>query len=158
LIELEKKAKYEAVIKSLRALRTEGIPASGNLCNLLGQLRADMGFFWCGLYQKMPDGSLGLGGFQGLPACTKIKWGKGVCGTAASTGEIQIVPDVLQFPGYIACHTETSSEIVIPYQINGETQFVLDVDSVETNYFDETDSTYLQEVAALLAPYVIGAK
>jgi len=129
----------------------ENIPASGNICNLFALMKTEMGYFWCGLYIRQTGNTLGLGPFQGLPACTVIQWGKGVCGTAASTGEVQIVDDVSLFPGYIACHAETQSEIVIPGFINNEVAFVLDVDSIEKGYFNDMDKKYLSLAAKIMA-------
>src|SRR5690606_26467336 len=104
----------------------------------------------CGIYLKQASGNLAIGPFSGLPACTKITWGKGVCGTAAAKGETVIVDDVTQFPGYIACHSETKSEIVIPGFINGEVTFVLDIDSTEEAYFDEIDKEYLEKFGKMI--------
>jgi len=148
---VNKEEKYKLLLKQLEALVVKNIPADGNICNLLAQMKTEMGYFWCGLYIKQSGNTLGLGPFQGLPACTLIQWGKGVCGTAASTGETQIVNDVSLFPGYIACHAETQSEIVIPGFINNEVAFVLDVDSIEKWYFDDTDKKYLTLVTEIIA-------
>ena len=148
---MDKEEKYKLLLKQLQALVVENIPVSGNICNLLAQMQSEMGYFWCGLYIKQPNNTLGLGPFQGLPACTLIQWGKGVCGTAASTGEVQIVDDVSLFPGYIACHAETRSEIVVPGFINNEVAFVLDVDSIEKGYFNDIDKKYLILAAEIMS-------
>jgi GAF domain-containing protein len=150
----EKQSRYELLLKQMESLIVEDIPASGNISNLLAQMKGSLNLFWVGLYLRQGD-TLGLGSFQGLPACTRIHWGKGVCGTAAAKGETVIVEDVTQFPGYIACHAEARSEIVIPgFDAKGEVSFVLDVDSEELAAFDETDKRYLEQAARLFEKFV----
>jgi len=100
---------------------------------------------WVGFY-LMKDGELVLGPFQGLPACIRIKIGKGVCGTAVAEEKTQLVPDVSQFPGHIACDSASMSEIVIPIYKNGQVFGVLDVDSPELNRFGELEEKYLSEI------------
>jgi L-methionine (R)-S-oxide reductase len=153
---MEKRTKYDLLLSQLECMVTPDIPVVGNICNLLAQLRQELNLFWCGLYLKQANGNLGIGPFSGLPACTKITWGKGVCGTAAAKGETVIVDDVSQFPGYIACHSETRSEIVIPGFINGEVAFVLDIDSTELAYFDEVDKEYLEKFGKILEKLLEG--
>jgi L-methionine (R)-S-oxide reductase len=148
-----KREKYEMLLKQIDSLIVKEIPDSGNISNILGLLKAELNLFWIGLYIKMGD-KLGLGSFQGLPACTVISWGKGVCGTSAAEGKTKIVDDVTLFPGYIACHTETASEIVIPGFRNGKVEFVLDVDSASKAAFDETDQYYLEKITATLSQFV----
>jgi GAF domain-containing protein len=97
------------------------------------------------------NGELVLGPFQGSIACTRIPFGKGVCGYAWQQAQIVIVPDVEQFPGHIACSSLSRSEIVVPVIKNGEVQMVLDVDSTELNGYDETDRLYLEELAQWIA-------
>lgn len=152
-MEKENKAeRYLLLLRQAENLIVAGIPDSGNLCNLLSLLKSEMKFFWVGLYMREGEKEkLGLGCFQGLPACTEINFGRGVCGIAASTGMTQIVADVSKFPGYIACHSETASEIVIPGFIDGKVAFVLDVDSTEKAHFDETDKVYLEKYCTLLS-------
>jgi GAF domain-containing protein len=150
----QKVERYELLIKQCNAMIVNEIPKEGNLCNLLAFIKLEMDFFWCGLYVEYQEGLLGLSVFSGLPACTMIRAGKGVCGTSFATNEVMIVPDVNQFPGYIACHTETQSEIVIPYISNTKKSFVLDVDSVQLNYFDEVDAEYLGKIAHILSDFV----
>ncbi len=139
------------LLRQAAAMIDEHIPVEGNVLNILSLFKEEMGYFWCGLYLRCEDGNLGLGPFCGLPACTKITLGKGVCGTAAFKRQTQMVPDVSLFPGYIACHAETASEIVVPGILRGRAWFVLDVDSVEINYFDATDQLYLEQLAKLIA-------
>ncbi len=151
--EVSKREKYELLVKQVNSLIVEGIPDSGNIGNILGFLKSELNLFWIGLYIRKGD-TLGLGTFQGLPACTVIQWGRGVCGTAASQAKTQIVDDVTLFPGYIACHTETASEIVIPGFKNGNVEFVLDADSAQKYAFDETDQFYLEQITAILSRFV----
>lgn len=104
-------------------------------------------FYWTGFY-RMLDGGLVIGPYQGTPACLRIKLGKGVCGTAAETGETQVVPDVHAFLGHIACDAASESEIVIPVRSGGETIAVLDIDSTSKNSFDDIDADYLEQISA----------
>ena len=104
---------------------------------------------WVGFY-IMKDGELVLGPFQGLPACIRIQVGKGVCGTAVAQQKTQIVPDVEQFPGHIACDSASKSEIVIPIIKNGKVFGVLDVDSPELNRFEGLEEKYLSEICELI--------
>ena len=110
---------------------------------------------WVGFY-VMKEGELVLGPFQGLPACMRIKVGKGVCGTAVAERKTQVVPDVHKFPGHIACDTASNSEIVIPILLNDEVFGVLDVDSPEFNRFGEMEAKYLGEVVQLLEQKLSG--
>ena len=148
-----KAEKYQLLLKQISSLIVDEIPDEGNLCNILALMKSELNLFWVGIYIKKGD-KLGLGPFQGLPACTVIQWGKGVCGTAAASGETIIVDDVTAFPGYIACHAETASEIVIPGFKNGTVEFVLDVDSEKKAWFDETDQHYLEKISTALAGFV----
>ncbi|KAJ5239915.1 hypothetical protein N7468_004534 [Penicillium chermesinum] len=97
------------------------------------------------------DQVLLLGPFHGKPACQEIRFGKGVCGTAAANKKTLIVPDVLEFPGHIACDAESRSEIVVPILVRGETVAIIDIDCVEPSGFDEEDQKYLEQLAAILA-------
>lgn len=120
------------------------------LANTAAALREAFGFFWVGFYLVKND-QLILGPFQGSPACYRIRKGKGVCGTSWAEARSQIVPDVEQFPGHIACSSLSRSEIVIPILANGQVKGVLDIDSDQLNSFDETDRHYLEEITAILA-------
>jgi len=104
---------------------------------------------WVGFY-IMNDNELVLGPFQGLPACIRIKVGNGVCGTAVATGKAQVVDDVHQFPGHIACDSASKSEIVIPIYKNGNVFGVLDVDSPVLSRFGELEYKYLSEICILI--------
>ncbi|MDZ4839238.1 MAG: GAF domain-containing protein [Bacteroidota bacterium] len=139
-------------IASLESLIVKDLLPAGNICNLLGALKYGLDLFWIGIYEAIDDETLHLSYFQGLPACTQIAFGKGVCGTAAETQMTQIVNDVSTFPGYIACHEEAKSEIVIPFiNHNGHCKFVLDVDAAEIGYFNESDIEYWQDIVQLFA-------
>ena len=120
---------YEMMIKQLSAL-TEGVPyETVNLANASALLWQELDRInWAGFY-KMCDGQLVLGPFQGKPACTLIPVGRGVCGTAVAEDAVQLVYDVHQFPGHIACDCASNSEIVLPIHVNGEIWGVLDIDS-----------------------------
>ena len=125
---------------------TDEIARMANLSALIHQA---FGFWWTGFYRVL-DGVLVLGPFQGPLACTRIKLGRGVCGTAWQQAQTIVVPDVEQFPGHIACSSASRSEIVVPLKHDGEVIAVLDIDSAELNTFDETDKEYLERVANLL--------
>jgi len=114
-----------------------------NLANIASALKFGMGFFWVGFYIVKND-ELVLGPFQGPIACTRIRKGKGVCGTAWAEGKTQLVPNVEEFPGHIACSSDSKSEVVLPAFKDGEVALVLDVDSDELNDFDEVDVAHLE--------------
>ena len=141
---------YETVAAQLAAL-TEGIPYEvANLANASALLWQEMeGINWAGFY-KMTDGILVLGPFQGKPACIRIPVGKGVCGTAVAEDKIQLVYDVHQFPGHIACDSASNSEIVLPIHVNGEIWGVLDIDSPHIGRFTEADREGLEKVVSVL--------
>ena len=141
---------YETVCAQLAAL-TDGVPYEvANLANASALLWQEMpGINWVGFY-KMTGGLLVLGPFQGKPACVKIAVGKGVCGTAVAEDKTQLVYDVHDFPGHIACDSASNSEIVIPLHVNGEIWGVLDIDSPFVGRFTEADREGLEAVAAVL--------
>ncbi|MFJ5715917.1 GAF domain-containing protein [Neobacillus sp. NPDC093127] len=146
---------YELVIKQLRALLHDEKNQIANLSNasaLLNQFLDRVN--WVGFYLIDTNGELVLGPFQGLPACIRIPVGKGVCGTAALKQETIRVEDVNQFPGHIACDSASQSEIVIPLVKDGQLIGVLDIDSPETNRFDELDQQKLEEFAAVLVEHL----
>ena len=120
-----------------------------NLANIAGALKEQFGFFWVGFYLVKGE-ELVLGPFQGPVACTRIKKGRGVCGTAWEKAETIIVPDVEQFPGHIACSSLSKSEIVLPLLQLKNVVGVLDVDSAELNSFDHVDAKYLQKIIDLI--------
>ena len=120
-----------------------------NLANMVAALKEQFGWFWVGFYLVKKD-ELVLGPFQGPVACTRIKKGRGVCGSSWQQEKTLIVPDVEKFPGHIACSSLSKSEIVIPVIRNGEVVAVLDVDSSEYDQFDKTDQQWLEEMVMLL--------
>ena len=144
------KTNYSLVAQQLSAL-IEGIPYEvANLANasaLLWQEMPDIN--WVGFY-KMENGKLVLGPFQGKSACIEIPSGRGVCGTAMAKNETQLVYDVHQFPGHIACDSASNSEIVIPLRKNGQVVAVLDIDSPSIGRFDEADRDGLEAVAKII--------
>ena len=141
---------YAALCAQLTAL-TEGIPyETANLANAAALLWQEMpGINWAGFY-KMTDGALVLGPFQGKPACIRIPVGKGVCGTAVAEDTVQLVYDVHQFPGHIACDSASNSEIVLPIHVKGEIWGVLDIDSPHIGRFTEDDREGLSAFVAIL--------
>jgi GAF domain-containing protein len=116
-----------------------------NLANTAAALHQTFGFFWVGFY-LLKENELVLAPFQGPVACTRIQYGKGVCGTAWQRSETIIVPDVEQFPGHIACNARSKSEIVVPLFSKENMIGVLDIDSDQLNSFDETDKFYLEKI------------
>lgn len=119
------------------------------LANMSAALKEVFGFFWVGFY-LVRDNQLVLGPFQGSMACSIIKYGRGVCGTAWKENLTQVVPDVDQFPGHIACSSLSRSEIVVPLSVNGEVKGVLDIDSDQLATFDDTDKLYLEQLVFLI--------
>ena len=145
---------YETVIKQLDALLTGEPNVVANLSNasaLLNQFLDRVN--WVGFY--VTDGNqLVLGPFQGMPACVRIPFGRGVCGVAAETKTTQLVADVHQFPGHIACDSASNSEIVVPIVKEGTVIGVLDIDSPEKNCFDEVDQRYLEKFVETLLKHI----
>lgn len=141
---MSRNVNYELLCSQLSAL-TEGVPYEvANLSNASAMLwEALPEINWAGFY-KMMDGMLVLYPFQGKPACIRIPVGRGVCGTAVAEDKTQLVPDVHQFPGHIACDSASNSEIVVPIHVNGKVWGVLDIDSPIFNRFDETDREGLE--------------
>ncbi len=142
-----KKEKYEELIPQIKALTNGESNLVANLANISAALKEAFGFFWVGFYIVSGD-ELVLGPFQGPVACTRIQYGKGVCGTAWKDEQTIIVPDVEAFPGHIACNAASKSEIVVPGFENGTVTYVLDIDSDEKDEFDETDQFYLEKLLA----------
>lgn len=145
---------YELLIKQLHALsedEKDQIALLANAASLLNQFLDEVN--WVGFY-LWKDEELVLGPFQGLPACVRIPYGRGVCGTAIKEKKTQLVPDVHAFPGHIACDAASNSEIVVPMIINGEIYGVLDIDSPIKERFDETDQLYLEKFVDALIQYL----
>lgn len=151
----DREKNYELVKKQLHALLHGEKNQIANLSNasaLLNQFLDRVN--WVGFYLMDTNGELVLGPFQGLPACIRIPLGKGVCGTAALKKETVRVEDVNQFPGHIACDSASQSEIVIPLLKGEQLIGVLDIDSPETNRFDELDQEKLEEFVAVLMEFI----
>ncbi|MGV6860858.1 MAG: GAF domain-containing protein [Putridiphycobacter sp.] len=142
---------YQNLIPQLKGL-IDGEPnLYANLSNISAALKQVFNFFWVGFYLVDSEDELVLGPFQGDIACTRIKKGKGVCGTCWSNGESIIVSNVEDFPGHIACSALSKSEIVVPVIKDGVVRLILDVDSDKLNDFDENDRIYLEQVADLIS-------
>ena len=140
---MSKEEIYRSVIKRVESLLEGENDLIADMANLSSLLHGTFGFWWTGFYRVVGD-ELVLGPFQGPLACTRIPFGKGVCGSAWKAGETIVVPDVDKFPGHIACSSESRSEIVVPVWKDGEIIAVLDIDSREPGCFDETDGKYLE--------------
>lgn len=145
-----KEEKYQELIPQLEAVVSCETDVIANMANMASMLHETFGFWWTGFYRVVDD-MLVLGPFQGPLACTRIRKGKGVCGTAWASGETVVVPDVEQFPGHIACSSESRSEIVVPVFKGSAIVAVLDIDSRELSTFDETDRKYLEKAVTLLS-------
>lgn len=150
-----KREKYEALLPQIVSVIEDEPDMIANMANVASMLHETFGFWWTGFYRVLPDErwgeSLVLGPFQGPLACTRIRRGKGVCGTAWDTATTQVVPDVDLFPGHIACSSASRSEIVVPIKKDSTVIAVLDIDSAELNTFDDTDAMYLKLVAEALS-------
>lgn len=145
---------YELVLQQLKALiedDTDEISVLANASALLNQFLDEIN--WVGFYLWKID-ELVLGPFQGLPACTRIAYGKGVCGTSLKEKKTMLVPDVNKFPGHIACDAASQSEIVVPMFINDEPYGVLDIDSPILDRFDNLDQTYLEKLVETLMQHL----
>lgn len=159
-----KKEKYESLLPQIKALVEGEKDSIANLSNIIAALKYGMNFFWIGVYfvkdsVSSLNGSkdnekkeLVLGPFQGPVACTRISFGKGVCGKSWELKKTIIVEDVDKFPGHIACNSLSRSEIVLPaFNKNGDVTLVLDVDSDQLGAFDETDKEYLEQVMEIIS-------
>jgi L-methionine (R)-S-oxide reductase len=146
----DKKERYELLLPQLKSLIKGEEDTVANLANIVAALHHSMNFFWTGFY-FVKGKELVLGPFQGLVACTRIGFGKGVCGACWQKEETIIVPDVELFPGHIACSPHSRSEIVTPVKKNGKVTLILDIDSDKLSFFDETDKEYLEKIANLVA-------
>ena len=151
----DKEQKYSVLYPQIKALVENESDLIANMANISSMLHETFGFWWTGFYRVCEihgteDSMLILGPFQGPLACSRIRFGKGVCGTAWAQGETIIVPDVELFPGHIACSSASKSEIVVPIYKAEEVIAVLDIDSAEKNTFDQTDKDWLEKIAGLL--------
>lgn len=140
---------YETLLPQLASLVEDETDEVANMANISACIMETFHFWWVGFYRVIDD-QLVLGPFQGPLACTRIRYGRGVCGTAWKEAATQVVPDVDAFPGHIACSSASRSEIVVPIFRNNKVTAVLDIDSAELNTFDDTDRHYLEQVAKLL--------
>lgn len=145
-----KSDRYEQLIPQIETLIAGEDDLVANLANTVAALRYGMGFFWVGFYLVKND-ELVLGPFQGPVACTRIRQGQGVCGRSWEEAETIIVPNVEEFPGHIACSSDSKSEIVVPLVKQGKVIGVLDVDSDMLNYFNKTDQRYLERLVDSLS-------
>jgi GAF domain-containing protein len=150
IIKGTKAEQYESIIPQVRAVIEGENDLIANLSNVCGSLKEQFGWLWVGFYIVKND-ELVVGPYQGPLACTRIKKGKGVCGTSWEKKQTIIVPDVNAFPGHIACSSLSHSEIVVPIIRDGEVVAVLDADSEKYNQFDETDQRYLEELLSFLS-------
>jgi GAF domain-containing protein len=141
----DKETRYQAILPQAIALTEGESDFIANLANITAILKFGFNFFWVGFY-LVRGGELVLGPFQGPVACTRIRSGQGVCGTALQKKEAVIVPDVNNFPGHIACSDQSKSEIVVPAMHHQEVFLVLDIDSDQFNTFDDIDRRYLEEL------------
>lgn len=146
-----KQEQYEGLLPQIEGLLTGETDLVANLANVAAALKEQFNWWWVGFYLVKND-ELVLGPFQGPVACTRIKKGRGVCGSSWAKAETLIVPDVEAFPGHIACSSASKSEIVVPLIKDGEVWGVLDVDSELPDHFDETDQLFLEKIVTLLQP------
>ena len=145
-----KQEKYEALLPQIEALTVYETDLVANLANVSSALHQVFSWWWVGFYW-VKENELVLAPFQGSIACTRIAFGKGVCGTAWKERKTQLVPDVEQFPGHIACSSATKSEIVVPiFNQNDEVMGVLDVDSERDDVLDEIDVFYLEKISKMI--------
>ena len=150
ITEGDKEQQYQTLFPQIEALLASETDMTANMANVAAALKQTFDFFWVGFYVVKED-MLVLAPFQGPIACTRIRHGKGVCGTAWAKAETLVVPDVDAFPGHIACSSLSRSEIVVPLiRENGEVWGVLDIDSESLNTFDEIDARFLGEICSWL--------
>lgn len=141
---------YDSLLPQIRSLLAYETDLVANMGNVAAALKEQFGWLWVGFYLVKGD-ELVLGPFQGPVACTRIRKGKGVCGSSWAEARTLVVPDVEQFPGHIACSSLSRSEIVVPLLRDGAVIGVLDADSADLSTYDELDRHYLEQVAALVA-------
>ena len=145
----DKSEKYALLYKQIVALTEGESDPIANMANIAAMIHSTFGFWWTGFYRVL-DGELVLGPFQGPLACSRIKYGKGVCGTAWKEQKTQVVEDVELFPGHIACSSLSRSEIVVPFWHDNEICGVLDIDSEKLATFDQTDKEWLEKIVKCL--------
>lgn len=145
-----KEEQYSSIIAQIKGLLEGETDLIANLANVVAALKEQFGWFWVGFY-LVKNEELVLAPFQGPVACTRIKKGRGVCGSSWAEAKTLIVADVEKFPGHIACSSLSKSEIVLPIIRNNEVIGVLDVDSDTYNTFDPVDQTYLEQILDLIS-------
>lgn len=146
-----KSNRYPVLYDQIKAVIENEYDIIADMANIAAMIHQTFGFLWTGFYRVVGE-ELVLGPFQGPMACSRIGFGKGVCGTAWKEARTVIVPDVNAFPGHIACSSDSRSEIVVPvFSKDGdEVTAVLDIDSIETATFDDTDREWLEKIASLI--------
>ena len=144
-----KEEKYALLYKQIAAVTESESDTIANMANIAAMIHETFRFWWTGFY-RVAEEQLVLGPFQGPLACSRIAYGRGVCGTAWKEACTQVVPDVEQFPGHIACSSASKSEIVVPLFKDGKVVAVLDIDSEQLATFDETDKLWLERIVELL--------
>lgn len=146
----DKEQQYQTLVPQIESLLAGESDETANMANVAAALKQTFNFFWVGFY-VVKEEMLVLAPYQGPIACTRIRFGRGVCGTAWKEARTLIVTDVEQFPGHIACSSESKSEIVVPVIREGKVVAVLDIDSDELNSFDAVDAVYLEKICRLLS-------
>ena len=144
-----RKEKYASLLPQISALVQGEKDLIANVSNIMAAIKESMGFLWVGCY-FVKENELVLGPFQGPVACTRISFGKGVCGACWQSAAAIVVKNVDEFPGHIACSSESRSEITMPVFKNGKVFMVLDIDSRSLADFDDTDKNFLHEVALII--------
>lgn len=147
---MSKTEKYQTLFKQIQSICDGEGNLIANLANITSLLHYEFSFWWTGFY-FVKDDQLVLGPYQGPVACTRIPFGKGVCGTAWEKKETQVVADVHQFPGHIACSSESNSEVVVPIIKDEKVVAVLDIDSKDLNTFDKEDALALEEISLFIS-------
>lgn len=146
----DKEQKYDLLLRQIQSLAEGETDDIALMANMAAAIHDTFHFWWTGFYRVIGN-ELVLGPFQGPLACTRIAYGRGVCGTAWQEERTLVVPDVHQFKGHIACSSASNSEIVIPVFRNGKIIAVLDIDSEHYNTFDETDRVWLERIVTILS-------
>ena len=146
---MDKTQKYNQLLRDLGFLLGEERDSVARMANAAALIQERMGFFWTGFY-RVDGAELVLGPFQGSPACQRIGFGRGVCGTAWKEARTLVVPDVEAFPWHIACSALSRSEIVVPVIRNGAVTAVLDIDSTDLGTFDDTDALWLERLCEIV--------
>lgn len=146
---MSKEDTYQSLLPQIEAIVSGETDVIANMANISALLHGAFGFWWTGFY-RVADKELVLGPYQGPVACTRIPYGRGVCGTSWEQDKTVIVPNVHEFAGHIACSGASKSEIVVPVRRDGKITAVLDIDSAEYNTFDDIDRQYLERITACL--------